>query len=370
MDWKLKKMWPAAAASLVAVTSVINAVDDAQVRNLESRVSTLEKSRGSNGMINPAARPEVKDGYNVFVNAELLWWSAYQSGLDYVVENRDSTTMIGNGEVKNVGNEYTFGARFGAGYNMPHDGWDVCANWAFLRTDDIHDSAKAPHGGALFPIWNNSDLDTDGDNLYVDSASAKWDLDLDIVDAELGREFFVSKWLTVRPLVGLRYARVDQSFHVVYKNGNLFNGLKNEVHNSNNYWGFGARTGLDTQWGLGAGWSIYGNAAVSLLHGHFHISQSIKSNNPGTNLDSNNGHFENRLRAGRAITDIALGLRWDHMFENDRYHVGLQLGWEHHMFFGMNQMWQLVSQNVEAAHNTSNEELTTQGFTLAARFDF
>ena len=36
MDWIFKKMGPAAALSLVAFTSFLNAADDAQVRNLEN----------------------------------------------------------------------------------------------------------------------------------------------------------------------------------------------------------------------------------------------------------------------------------------------------------------------------------------------
>lgn len=380
MDWNLKKMWPAAAASLVAFTSILNAADDAQVRNLENRVCTLEKTRDCGCMVNPPGRPEVKCGYNVFVEADLLWWSAYQTGLEYVVETKTDPgfpVSINNGDAHSQSNTYDWGFRFGVGYNMPHDGWDLYGNWTFFN-NEWEDSKKAPLNGTLFPIWMNPDLDLSPTPLVggagVTTAKANWEFELNMIDLELGREFFVSKWLTMRPHVGFRYARLDQKWHVNYRFMYDSRNYRDEVHNSNDFWGFGLRGGLNTQWGLGSGFSIYGNAAAALLHGHFHISQQESLVNVGTREKQNRLKLNNRFRAGRATTDIALGLRWDHMFEGDRFHLGVQLGWEHHMFFGQNQMWQFVngtaSGSIDAAHNRANDELSTQGWTLAARFDF
>ena len=80
--------------------------------------------------------------------------------------------------------------------------------------------------------------------------------------------------------------------------------------------------------------------------------------------------FNNRKRVGRAASDLALGIRYDKMFDNDRFHMGLQLGWEHHMFWGQNQMWQMSNSYQPGLHSKGNDEFSTQGWTLAARFDF
>jgi hypothetical protein len=193
-----------------------------------------------------------------------------------------------------------------------------------------------------------------------------------MIDLELGREFFVSKFMTLRPHMGLRYVRVDQQFHVEYsgEGSALYGSTYYLVRNSNDMWGFGLRGGVDTQFGLGQGFSIYGNLAASILHSHFHVSQTEYTRDILTSARGTRLAVNNRKRVGRAVTDLAMGLRWDQMFDNDRYHLGVQFGWEHHMFWGQNQMWQFVNSNQPALHSNGNNELTTQGWTLAARFDF
>ena len=87
MDWNLKKMWPAAAASLVAVTSCLSAADDMQTRNLENRISALEKRGGAGGgMLNPSSRPGVRDGSDVFITAAALYWKPNETGLSYAIQ--------------------------------------------------------------------------------------------------------------------------------------------------------------------------------------------------------------------------------------------------------------------------------------------
>ncbi len=375
MDWNLKKMWPAAAASLVAFTSILNAADEAQVKNIENRVCNLEKSCPT-GCLNPNARPQVQCGYNIFLEADLLWWSVYEHGLDFAIKgaNIDGTSSINDGESTDVGNDYSWGFRFAVGYNTPHDGWDLRGSWAFFR-NEVNDAERANNNGGLFPVWVvplTKALPTAGNYLYASKADSKWETELNIIDLELGREFFTSKYLTLRPHMGLRYVRLDQKYHVAYEGGSLFpsSNAIYSIHNSNDFWGFGLRGGFDTQWGLTNGFSIYGNFALALLHGHFHITQETFTKTKGTAAIT--PRFDNnvRKRVGRATTDLALGIRWDAMFNEDRFHLGLQLGWEHHMFFGQNQMWIMSNSNQNAPYSKGNDELTTQGWTLSARFDF
>ena len=375
MDWNLKKMWPAAAASLVAFTSILNAaVDDAQVRNIENRVCNLEKTPCPGGCLNPPARPQVQCGYNLFVGAELLWWSAYEYGLDYAMSTKNVTTHVNNGDVEQMGNNYSWAFRFGVGYNLPHDGWDLQANWTFFN-NEVKEHASASRAGGLYPttVNPNSGFQDPQARAYADKANAKWDVELNIIDLELGREFFTSKFLTLRPHMGFRYVRLDQKFETTFENGNsgwIGNSYKYSTNDTNNFWGFGLRGGLDSQWGLGGGFSIFGNFALSLLHGHFHVHQDAYRRTLANATKTKVNDFNNRQRVGRAVTDLALGIRWDHMFEGDRFHLGIQLGWEHHMFWGQNQMYRMNNTSQPALHSVGNNELTTQGWTFAARFDF
>ena len=373
MNWNLKKMWPVAAASLVAFTSILNV---AAAQEGAADPACIAEPACPAGCLNPPARPQVQCGYNLFVGLELLYWSAYEYGLDYAMHSKNVNTYINNGDVEQMGNDYSWAFRFGVGYNLPHDGWDLYANWTFFN-NDVSNYTRAPHQGALFPTWINPDTSSNIDgtaiptDMYVEKANGKWDVELNIIDLELGREFFTSKYLTLRPHMGFRYVRLDQQWHVNYEGGNwLGTNYKYNVRNSNDFWGFGLRGGFDTQWGLGGGFSIYGNFALSLLHGHFHISQENYLRNSNSRQRTDQMGFNNRKRVGRAVTDLAMGIRWDKMFADDRFHLGVQFGWEHHMFWGQNQMWQMVNSYQPALHYKGNDEFTTQGWTFAARFDF
>ena len=220
MQRNFKKMWPAAATSLVAVTSLVNAQNDnAQMRNLENRVTTLEQRRGASGMINPPGRPQIKGGADLFIYGDLIYWNAHENGLSYAVVNEGADDNLAHAQVKNIHGKWNWGFRVGAGYNLPHDGWDL--NFTWLRFTD--NGRKRVHGGSnhfIFPT-----LAAAGDPILAvadtgscNKAHGHWRLRLNQLDLDLGREFFVSKWLTVRPHFGLRTDWIHQKLNVDYDN--------------------------------------------------------------------------------------------------------------------------------------------------------
>ena len=78
----------------------------------------------------------------------------------------------------------------------------------------------------------------------------------------------------------------------------------------------------------------------------------------------------NSTRGDKAVTDLQLGLRWARMFDNDRWGLMLQAGWEHHMWFGQNQMLRFTDNTTQAAFVVNQGDLSYQGWTLNVRFDF
>jgi hypothetical protein len=171
----------------------------------------------------------------------------------------------------------------------------------------------------------------------------------------------------------LRTAWVNQKYNVDYST--LFDVDSDVVLDSystdmkNDYWGIGVRGGLDTQWGLGAGFSIYGNAALSILYGFFDVHDT-ESYVDAVGVAGTLIAEKNSFRAGRAITDLQLGLRWDTNFSNERFHFGILAGWEHHMFFSQNQLMRFVDGDTVGMFIQNQGDLDFQGWTIAARFDF
>jgi hypothetical protein len=357
------------ALSLVALTSTVTAADDMQIRNLENRVSALEHRRGANGMINPPARPVVKDGTNLWIQADALFMQASEDGLSYAVDTNTSGIPIAtglDGKVKNVSYDWSWGFRVGLGYNFDHDGWDGLINWTWFRSHETkHQTVVAP--SVLVPTSPAFAANV-GTPLTATSAHGKARLHFNLLDFELGREFFVSKWLTLRPHFGARAAWISRTFKTEYSR--LSAGpVELEVKNQNRFRAGGARAGLNTQWGLGCGWSFFGDFAMSLLYGTQRLHATQDNETPNARIIDVHSNWS----AVRAMADLAAGLRWDHLFCEDNYRIRLQLGWEQHMFFGFNKDMNFTSPTVAGNPGkffANQGDLSVSGVSFQARFDF
>jgi hypothetical protein len=335
------------------------------MRNLENRVTALEHRKGASGMINPQGRPQVKDGYDIFLYGDLLYWNAHENGLQVAIKNEDSTTNLSDAKTKSIHGKWNWGFRAGIGYNTAHDGWDLRLTW--LRyTDNGHNNGHVGADGAIFPIRvHPGELLT-----FSESATAlhsSWHMRLNQLDLDLGREFFVSKWLTLRPHFGLRTDWIRQSLEADYKNLiTLFGTSRIDTKVKDRWWGLGLEGGLDTQWGLGNGWSIFGDVSAAILYGFHQMKYKTEDTSSGMEFVD----MADRFRVSHPILDLEMGLRWDNMFCDDSFHLGLQIGWEHHIYFSQNQFPLFVSNSSLGSFVANQGDLTFQGWTFSARFDF
>ncbi len=365
---KLKKMLPLMALSLVAATSVVSAVDDMQVRNLENRVSALEQRRGSNGMINPPARPVVKDGADVWIQAEALMMHATEDGVFYGIKQNSSSSIV-DGKVKNINYDWSWGWRAGIGYNLPHDGWDMLLDYTWFRSGESK-SSNENSSGQILQTWTTP-TDSNAGSL-VNKATGRTVLKFDYLDFELGREFFVSKWLTLRPFVGARGLWAHRNMTVKYKGGQLETEgdvAKIKEKFNNRFRGGGLLTGLDTQWGLGQGWSLYGQFALSLIYGQQNLHEkqdSYATDGTVTRI----AHVHDAWSMVRTMTDLGFGLRWDRLFYSDAYRIRLQFGWEQHILSGFDRDINFVDDTMAGKFVSNQGDLALSGFAFQARFDF
>lgn len=381
----LNKMWSVFAAALLLVTSAASAA-----------YNGYSSSQDCCPFLCPA-RPVCNPCGNWFVSADLLVWSACEDGLGFGVRATGTTTEdIFEEKEKNLSEKWNAGFRVGLGYNMPCDGWDITGYWTHIEghrkgsetSDFITDSDGEIT--VFFPSWIEVPFIPDGVN-------ADWKLRLDVIDLELGREFYISKCLTLRPFIGVRAARIDQKFDVEAFSDRNLQTFNLETEMKNDYCGVGLRAGMDSEWSFGCGWSIYGQAAVSLLYGHFNLKREHFEIDPADDTAFSSpsddefvtelSHKSDHHNACRAITDLGVGVRWKQYFDCDCMALTLQLGWEQHMFFGQNYFQDVLAEqsfltnpinpSTDLITNTSRVatqynrgDLCVQGVTLSAKLDF
>jgi hypothetical protein len=168
-----------------------------------------------------SARPEVKDGVDLFLTGDLLIWKTQIDGLSYASEytieaNNDQGPLQPlNGKTNNPHFNYQYGFKAALGCNLSHDGWDAILSWTWFR-DESKSHAQATDNYALFPSLLMSPLSIGPFLTTASEADFKWDLHFDMLDLEMGREFYAGKWLALRPFFGLRSAWIDQNNKAMY----------------------------------------------------------------------------------------------------------------------------------------------------------
>lgn len=222
--------------------------------------------------VTPNAGPRVKNGWDVYGIAAFTYWTAHEDGLAYSYIQDTSNviaTTIAFTEVGIPSFDWRPGFKVGVGADSCFDGWDVFLDYTWFRsnsntsslnvdpnaTTNVVDGYWLVNAPAIRSLIDDisaslmlSPPNTNTFSFY-ESSSAKWGVQLNVFDLELGRNFFISRRLTLRPYVGLKGMWGRQRFNVEFtdflESLGLFEGsssMSNKIKN----WGIGIRPGIDT----------------------------------------------------------------------------------------------------------------------------
>lgn len=328
-----------------------NAQDQGQMQMPQNNAMMRPKKKK---VVNTAARPFIKDGYDFWLFGEALYWQAAEENLPYATQVKPSENRR---KLKTVDFNWDWGFRIGLGGNTSRDGWDIDIYWTRIR-NNARNHTHATSSKEVQEFWttagNAEPLGT------FDKAKMHGHALLNQLDLELGREFYVGNFLTTRPFVGLRYSWIHQKFHVDYENSvDEFAKLRSR------FWGFGFAAGLDTNWWLGHGFSIYGDSDISVVFGKFNVHER------GTLGGSTIWSASNKTNAGRPIFDIGIGLQYRDTFCDEGFALTVRAGYEYHLYFNQNMFIQ-VNNGTSTFENFNplGGNLGYQGASFSMQFDF
>ncbi|MDN3507279.1 MAG: Lpg1974 family pore-forming outer membrane protein [Simkaniaceae bacterium] len=317
-----------------------------------------------------------------------FYWNAHQDGMEYAIKthstgsNEERSTLI-DAEYKSPHFGWDFGFKVGLGYNTTCDGWDFGVQWTWYRGKaSSHEEAEPSDNTTLLLLWSDFEEADPGDVLFATDIQSNWQLKLNLVDIALGRMYWNSRQLNLRPHVGLRIASIDQNFHLDQSGGSFNdtpsgNDVNNEVDIDNLFKGAGARMGLDSLWNVGCGWSIYGDFAFSLLSGRFSVDHDESNREVATPFSKSKVmEIKDTFRSNVLVADLGIGIHYQTLLCDCDYALAVAFGWEQHLFLNQNQMWRIVLQEGSADIDKNNiyhqrrGDLSTNGWTLRVTFDF
>lgn len=309
-----------------------------------------------------AARPVLTDSYNIWLRGEALCWQAAEDNLYYAGH---SFSDIAKTDLLRFTFDWNWGFRLGGGYNFSRDGWDLALIWTSI-TNHAHGSKKDPDH--VPQVWTDPRAYKFQITGPTNAASGSWKVILDQIDLQLGRECYLGRYLTFRPKVGLRTVFIHQKLRssvtetTATQFGDVVTILKNK------FWGFGFTGGFDTDWKLGAGFSLFGSTDFSLLFGFFDVDEigNIYVNSVLVDRWSTNSSF----RSEKSIFDLEIGFKWFGSFCSDRCGLTLKAGYAYHLYINQNQWQQPTGFPPTVAYIPTSGDLGYQGVSLSAQFDF
>jgi hypothetical protein len=191
-----------------------------------------------------------------------------------------------------------------------------------------------------------------------------------VIDLELGRNFFISKHLIMRPFVGFKTAWIHEVLRYSFApTPNTYDPRASEdlplneilavySRRQQHMWGLGLRGGIDTMWHITKNWAFYGDLALTTLWGDFHIKATDKP------IESIEYQYETldihySVQTVIPVIEAGLGLAYVTWFSCDDYRFQFQAGWEQQIWTDINYFQQQGSGS-----------LSTQGLTMKAALTF
>ncbi len=319
--------------------------------------------------ITPSANPMVTHWADPYITADFIWWRAQEDGLVYAFDGASTTPGVSasKGRIHQPRFKYEPGFKVGFGLKFRHDGWDFYSNYTWLQTNSDQ-TKRTTHKPASSSLISNYLIEGTVPAFVsiANEAKANWSLHFNALDLELGRNFWISRWLTLRPQFGLKFSWIKQNYHVQYEDASTVTGsgladANIRLHNEQRQWGLGIRTGLDAAWYMWRKWCIYGEFDFTALWNSMHITRKDTTSSPDTESFTSL-NTKRRNHPVTAILELGLGLRFETTFHNDDYLFMLQAGWEDQIWFDHNELFFINSQ--------APSNLTFEGLTIKAGFDF
>ncbi len=311
-----------------------------------------------------------------YFSVDYLFWTARQDNMEFVYQQRSSGgSVIGKSKVKAPDWKYDSGFRIGAGLDFKHDGWDTYLNYTWFHPEkskrNVSIGVPSSAVNRLIATWSAS-ADTVFLPTFFQNSKGSWKFHYDDLVWELGRNFYISRFLTLRPFGGLETSWQKQKQELFYEQPNFPNRRQFFMRNTLDYWGIGIRVGLNSAWYLyKKNLSIIGDVAFAGLWSHIKTNQKQRSIKQASAVSVVTQTIplalHNSFHSIKPVIDWMLGMQWESWFYNNRMKLLVRAAWEEQVWINQNALPEVFFQQ---SYNARGGDLSIEGLTIRARFDF
>lgn len=243
------------------------------------------------------------------------------------------------------------GIRAGVGYLGQEKPWSLSFYYTGYKTrgkNQASTTSEEIHPAFSSNFYANNPQGNGVSGPYYHRAGIQWDVSYNTLDLELGRSFVISPLLSLRPLIALKAAAINQSIDSLWQQPfepttpanptptpiTSFTTATETI--SNDFKGLGPALGLDTSWNLYATskhrLNLIANASGALLWSKWTFSDLYQNNSPqriATKSDS--------ITSSAWMARALLGFDWSTAMKNADWNI--RLGYEIQAWFNQLQYY-------------------------------
>lgn len=394
LDWisNMKKHLSLFCMSLLTTTIAYGGMEE-RIESLEREMQEISTRTPQDtfGAKFTSARPDV-DGEKAFFTFDILYWHPKVGGTEFAYSYQPEIVSVPGGGVsvrpakrgtiKENEFDWEWGLKVGLGYNVPHDEWDVYGNYTWYQPHSTESTSKAPPSG-LAPLRQFGEI-------IAQKAKSHFDIAYHNVDIEVGRNYYISRFLSFRPFLSVKTSWIDLDERLIYAasplNGVAFpgefttSGFDFKTHSSSDFWGIGPRIGVNSLWFLGYGFGLFADVASAIQYGYFktvHKESFPPHVLANFNFDKNLIKVRSKFHRFVPYARLYAGLEWDGYVNHQKQHIRLKLGYEVQYYWRVNQIPQiedttatLISEPIRVQYERFSEDVMFYGVTGEFRLDF
>ena len=309
-----------------------------------------------------------------FTHADFLYLKSHQGGLEYQIgtdvfsseftTDPSSSVFTSNNKFQELKSDWRGGYRVGLGYRFCCE-WTALADWTHYE-GHAHGSGK------------QSGL----------KSSGHWTVHYDVLDIlAQSPTYCACSSMSWNYFGGLKAADIDQK---VKAHNQILSTTSTDgqaptltttaytLSERSDFDGIGPQIGLKGDWDIGCGFSLYGNAAGSLVFGSYDAKLRSSGQNTSVlgldDVDDNSFTFKSKSRDRLCdpVVDLGLGVSYQKSlcYCGHEASLMLKLGWEHHQWFNHNKMQADGSASFYGQAGSNYGDLCLDGATLSAALFF
>jgi hypothetical protein len=302
------------------------------------------------------------------LTSELLYWKTKEDGWDYTFTG--SNTLSGPsttyGKIRNASSDFRIGYRNAIKHEIDNSRWDLNLVWTSYHNNSdqrVHVQGQQNDAAAFL-------IDQTGAPFGALGARARWSIDFNAIDFEVGYNLGWKSRFAVRPFGGIKLAKIRQKIDVTYLS--VLNVVenpiaRNNVFSENRYTShnYGLRVGLDSQFNAGGGFKIFLNAAAAAIWGHFNLlHQDNVAGFPPRAV------YHNSFDRINTELELKTGIGWQAFLMHRQYYLDFRLAWEEQIWLSQNHTMRSFTLISPGQIKTRQHDLSFSGPTFSATFGF